>query len=185
MGKFLTQKVRMEQCRQRRYWHTMDNELFEDDDGTIYIVPRNFKTDNFTIPMFASWVAGSPVDFRVECSHLHDEICLGTYGVYITLSKEELIEKGYYRFSENRQMYVCEDIPKEYLALRKFTKFQCNNILWRAMCAANIPLINRIIIRAGTIFNIGWLWYALTKRFIMFDFDRFYDRDYWEEAVPI
>ena len=185
MGKFLTQKVRLEQCHERRYWHTLDNELFQDDDGTIYIVPRYFKTDNYTIPMFAAIIGGSPVDFRVEPSHLHDQICLATKGVYTTLTKEELIEKGYYRFSEKRQLWVCEDIPKEYLAQRSFTKKQANDILWRALCATNTPLINRVIIRLGTIFNIGWYWAAITGKFVDFNFDRFYDRDYWEELVPI
>ena len=185
MGKFLTQKVRLEQCHERRYWHTLDNELFQDDDGTIYIVPRHFKTDNYTIPMFASILGGSPVDFRVECSHIHDEICDSTTGVYVTLTVNELLEKGYYRFSEHRQLWVCEDIPKEFLAKKKFTKGQCNDLLWRALCATNTPWINKVIIRLGTIFNIGWYWLSITKHFVNLDLDRFYDKEYWEDVVPV
>jgi hypothetical protein len=185
MGRFLTQKVRMVQCDERRYWHTLDNELYQDDDGTIYIVPRYFKTDNYTIPMFASVLGGSPVDFRVEISHVHDQICYSAHGVYVTLTEEELKEKGYYRFSENRQLWVCEDIPKEFLAKRKFTKKQANDLFWRALCSTNIPKINRIILRVGTVFNVGWRWVQLRNKFVDFDLDRFYDIDYWEEIVPI
>lgn len=185
MGKFLTQKVRLEQCHERRYWHTLDNELFQDDDGTIYIVPRHFKTDNYTIPCWIAWLGGSPVDFRVEPSHLHDQICYAAKGVYTTLTKEELIEKGYYRFSEKRQLWVCEDIPKEHLAQRSFTKKQANDILWRALCATNTPLINRVIIRLGVCFNLIYYWYEIIKKFKPFDLSRFYDKDYWEEVVPI
>ena len=185
MGRFLTQKVRMEQCHERRYWHTHDNELYKDDDGTIYLTPRHFKTDNYTIPTFAAIIGGTPVDFRVEIAHIHDALCYSAHGVYVTLTEEELLEKGYYRFSENRQLWVCEDIPKEYLAKKKFTKRQCNNLFWRALCSVPIPWINRIILRIGVIFNIGWYWAALTKRFIDFDLNRFYDKDYWEEVVPI
>ena len=83
MGRFLTQKVRMEQCCQRRYWHTLDNELYKDDDGTIYIVPRHFKTDNFTIPSWVAFLAGSPVDFRVEPSHVHDIQCDFHKAIYV------------------------------------------------------------------------------------------------------
>ena len=185
MGRFLTQKVRMEQCHERRYWHTLDNELYQDDDGTIYITPRHFKTDNYTIPTWIAWLGGSPVDFRVEVSHIHDQICYAAKGVYTTLTKEELLEKGYYRFSDNRQLWVCENIPKEYLATKEFTKKQCNDLLWRALCATDTPWINKVIIRLGTIFNLGWVWLRITNGFIDFDLDRFYDLDYWEETVPI
>ena len=186
MGRFLTQKVRMEQCCQRRYWHTLDNELYKDDDDTIYIVPRHFKTDNYTIPMFVAILAGSPVDFRVEPSHLHDHVCDSASCVYITLTEEELMEKGYYRFSEKRQLWVCEDIPKEYLAVKKgFTKKQCNDLFWRALCATNIPTVSRITLRLGVIFNIGWFIIKWQKRFMDIDLDRFYDLDYWEEVVPV
>lgn len=185
MGKFLTQKVRLEQCCERRYWHILDNELFKDDDGTIYLVPRHFKTDNYTIPPFAALIGGTPVDFRVEPSHLHDEICYAAQAVYVTLTEEELLEKGYYRFSEKRQLWVCENIPKEYLAVKRFTKKQCNDILWRALCATDTPLINRIIIRLGVVFNLGWFVLKFQKRFIDFDLDRFYDLEYWEEVVPV
>lgn len=185
MGRFLTQKVRMEQCHQRRYWHTLDNELYKDDDGTIYIVPRHFKTDNFTIPSWVAFLAGSPVDFRVEPSHVHDIQCDFHKVIYVILTEEELKEKGYLRFSEKRQLWVCENIPKEFLATKPISKAEANNMLWRSLGATSIPMINRILIRAGVTFNIGWIIDSLLHRVPEVDLDRFYDLDYWEETVPI
>ena len=183
MGQYLTNKVRLEQTNKKRVFRTLDNELYKDDDGTIYIVPRFFCTDNYTIPLWISWLGGSPVDYRVEPSHLHDLCCYSFSVVFITLTEEELKEKGYYRFSDSRQMWVCENVPKEFLSIKRVTKKEANDLLYRAMRAANIPLFKRCIVRGGVFFNIGWMITKLKGTVLKLDLDRFYDKSFWDELL--
>ena len=48
MGKFLTDAARIEQIPKKGMYKVLDNELYQDDDGFIYLVWRGFQTDNFT-----------------------------------------------------------------------------------------------------------------------------------------
>ena len=180
MGKYLTQKVRIEQTGKTRIFRTLDNELYKDNDGTIYIVPRYFQTDNYSIPLWVSVIGGSPVEYRIEPSHNHDEHCLLHKAVYVTLTEEELLEKGYYRFSEKRQLWVCENIPKEYLAVKKISKFQANNMLFRAMRACGTPLYKCLVVRGGVACNLNWYLDTLKHKIPEVDLDHFYDFDYWD-----
>ena len=182
MGEYLTERVRLEQTEKKRVFRTLDNELYKDDDGTIYIVPRYFCTDNYTIPMWVSWLGGSPVDYRVEPSHLHDLGCYCLAVVYTVLSEEELKEKGYYRYSIARQLWACDNIPSEFLRIKFVNKKEANDLLYRAMRAAGIPLLKRCLIRAGVFFNIGWYIRQWQRRIIEIDLDRFYEKGFWDGA---
>ena len=180
MGRYLTQKVRIEQTNKTRIFRTLDNELYKDDDGTICIVPRYFQTDNYSIPLWISVIGGSPVDYRIEPSHEHDIQCIFHKLIYVTLTEEELLEKGYYRFSEHRQLWVCEDIPKEYLAVKPVSKFQANNMLYRGMRSVGTPLYKCCVVRAGVACNLQWYIDSWKKEVPPVDLDRFYDYDYWD-----
>ena len=46
MGKFLTDKSRLGQTNIEGIWYTLDNQLYKDDDGTIYLTPRNSSIFN-------------------------------------------------------------------------------------------------------------------------------------------
>ncbi len=183
MGQYLTNKVRLEQTSKKRVFRILDNELYKDDDGTIYIVPRFFCTDNYTIPLWVSFIGGSPVDYRVEPSHLHDLACYSFYVVYTILNEDELKEKGYYRYSTSRQLWVCENIPKEYLSMKKVSKKEANDLLYRAMKAAGIPLLKRIIVRIGVFFNIGWFIIKFKKSQFILDLDNFYEQSFWDNLL--
>ena len=52
--KWLTGNSRLEKSDKPNKWYLIDNELFQDKDGTIYLIPRNYETDNYTIP---DWIA--------------------------------------------------------------------------------------------------------------------------------
>ena len=52
--KWLTHKSRLEQTDECNDWILLDNEIYKDDDGSIYITPRNYKTDNYTVPDLTS-----------------------------------------------------------------------------------------------------------------------------------
>ena len=183
MCKFLTGSARIQQTTRRRVWRLLDNEVFLSNKGELLLAPRNMLSDNYTIPMWISWLAGSPVDFDTRSSHIHDELCYCREALIINLTEEELKEKGYLRYSEKNGMWVCEDVPPEYLKLRKVTKIEANNILYCCMEAAGVPLLNRVIIRIGVAFNVGWIVDYLTKKVFKADLNRIYTKEFWEENV--
>ena len=184
MCKFLTGKARLQQTDRKRVWKLLDNELYRAKDGNIYIAPRNMLTDNFTIPLWISVIAGSPVDYDTRCSHVHDELCYTREALLTTLTEKELRDKGFLRFSEKNNMWVCEDIPVEYLVKRKVGKWETDNLLYECLEAAGEPFLSRIMIRFGVFWNIGWYWDILTHKVFKLDLERVYEEAFWEENVP-
>ena len=81
-------------------------------------------------------------------------------------------------------MWVCEDIPAEYLFKKKVGKIETNNILYECMEAADVPLMARLKIRAGVVFNIGWHIDILTHKVFELDLNRVYEEEFWRENVP-
>ena len=183
MCRFLTGKARLQQTEKKRVWKLLDNEVYKANDGRLYLAPRTMQTDNYTIPCWIAWVAGSPVDHDTRCSHIHDQFCYNREALMINLTEKELRDKGYLRYFEKSNMWVCEDIPAEYLAKRKVGKWETDNMLYECMEAANIPFLSRCIIRFGVLFNIGWLIDLWTNKIFELDLDRVYDEKYWDEHV--
>lgn len=183
MCKFLTGPSRIQQTDRRRVWKLLDNEVFKADDNCLYLAPRNMYSDNFTIPLWCSWIAGSPVDFDTRCSHIHDQFCYNREALIIDLTEEELKEKGYLKYSEKNRMWICEDIPSEYLKKRKVGKFETNNMLYCCMKAASVPLYNRVIIRLGVVFNVGWYVDLWTGKVFNLELDKVYQEEYWRVNV--
>ena len=58
MAKFLTSAAEIEQLPKKGLYKIHNNELFQDEDGTIYLAWRGFYTDNFT------WINSSDWDIR-------------------------------------------------------------------------------------------------------------------------
>lgn len=183
MCRFLTGKARIQQTDRKRVWKLLDNEVYKANDGKLYLAPRTMYTDNYTIPLWASWIAGSPVDYDTRCSHIHDQFCYNHQALMITLTEEELREKGYLKYSEKTVMWVCEDIPVKYLVKRKVSKFETNNMLYECMEAAGEPWLSRALVRAGVAFNIGWYIDSWTGKVFDLDLSRIYDEKYWREHV--
>lgn len=183
MCRFLTGKARLQQTDKRRIWKLLDNEIYKANDGKIYIVPRNMQTDSYTIPCWIAWLAGSPVDHDTRASHLHDELCYGHEAIVVNLTEKELRDKGYLRFLEKHNMWICEDIPAEYLSKEKVSKVKTDNLLYECMKAAYVPRINRIIIRGGVFFNIGWLIDFWTGKVFEFELEKIYEEEYWDKHV--
>lgn len=184
MCKFLTGKARTQQTDRKRMWKLLDNEVYKAKDGKIYLAPRNMYTDFYTIPGFVAFIAGSPVDYDTRCSTIHDQICYSHAALLINLTEKELRDKGYLRFSEKNNMWVCEDVPAEYLYTEKRSKFAANNLLYELMGVAGEPLFSRTLVRAGTICNIGWHLDVLTHKVFDLELDKVYQEDFWRERVP-
>ena len=183
MGRFLTGVARIQQTDMKRVWKVLDNELYLDDDGTIYLVPRNFYTDNYTIPTWIAWLGGSPVDNDVRGSHLHDEICDTHSAIKVNLTTDELIKLGYLRCRTVNGMWICENIPEQHLEVIPKTKKEANDILFRCMKSAHSKKIDRWITRLGVVFNIGWHLDEKQGKVFAIELDKIYTEEFWRTHV--
>lgn len=154
--KWLTDKSRIEQSNEANDWYLLDNELFQDEDGKIYLTPRNYKTDNYTVPDWIAWLGGNKSKWDVRPSHLHDFGCQ-----YHQLIRVNLTEGGLRRLRLLRvhgSKLICEDIPRKFLSLVPVTKWEIDCMFKRAMKATKVipPRIYNLF-RGGVFFNFGWL----------------------------
>ena len=169
---WLTAQSRIEQTKEANNWYLLDNEVFEDEDGSIYLTPRGFKTDNYTIPDWVAWVGGSKSKWDVRPSHLHDFGCLYHQLIRVRMSKSALKRYKYLKINKEGKS-VCDDIPVSSLELIPVTKWELDCLFKRAMKATNlIPARVYNTFRCGVFFNFGWL-----KKPKFFDFNNIYKKD--------
>lgn len=154
--KFLTSGSRLEKMPEPNKWKLIDNELFQDEDGTIYLTPRNYISDNYTIPDWVAWLGGNKSKWDCRPAHLHDFGCQYHQLIKVTLNESELRRLRFLR-PHNGKM-ICEDIPLQYLSLVPITKWQIDCMFKRAMKATkSIPSRVCNLYRGGVFFNFGWL----------------------------
>ena len=154
--KWLTDKPSLEQSDAPNDWIVEENELFQDEDGSIYLVPRNYETDNYTIPDWIAWLAGGKSKWDVRPSHLHDFACQYHQLIRVRLKETILRKLRYLHVSEGK--LVCSDIPVKFLELIPITKWEADCLFKRCMKATKtIPKKVYNIFRCGVYFNIGWL----------------------------
>lgn len=164
MGRFLTDKSITQQLDKKGMYKVLANELYKDDDGYIYLVWRNFETDNFT------WIRSG--DWDIRCSHLHDVGCKHHQVVRLKLNENQLwvrrlliAEKGH---------TVCKDIPIDYLEVVKISGHEINNMFYRMLKASGAPKYVQYAYRAGVALNFAWFWTGKQK----IDLNRLYDEDW-------
>ena len=157
MGEFLTYKVRC-QDYYKDLKLVVDNVLYQDDDGSIYLVPRNFVTDLYSIPNIFAFVVGDSAGRDTRPSIVHDFGCAYHKLIKVDLTKEQLKRLGYLRahYSQEQQatITVCEDIPTYYLSFKEVTKGSINDMFGRMMDCLRID--KRGLIRAGVAFNFNF-----------------------------
>lgn len=149
MGRFLTKASRIEQLPQKGMYKLLDNELYEDDDGSIYLAWRGFETDNFT------WINSS--DWDIRCSHGHDVGCKYHQVVKVMLNESQL--KFLKLLHPKDSYFICENIPKKYLEVVNVSGNWINNLFYRMLKSADCPKTPKhiqILYRCGVAFNIGW-----------------------------
>lgn len=156
MAKAITYKSRLEQIKPR-LWQLIDNELFLLDSGRVVIAPRMLKTDNNTNPFGDNDISD------VRASHIHDLGCRYHSLIYVNLSLDELIEKGLLRLKSKSgqnsycDIWVCEDIPINYLSVERVTFSEINSIFKQILLACNTGKCLTYVMRFAVNFNIGWL----------------------------
>ena len=94
MGFFITGKAEIEQSDENGKWFTENNLLYMDYDGIIYLVPRGFKTDGYTIPNSVAWLGGSKMNLDIRPAILHDFNCYFHKDIIVNLNVSELRKKG-------------------------------------------------------------------------------------------
>lgn len=172
MGRFITARARIEQVSEPGYWRTIDNELFMDDDGYSYLVPRYFWSDGYTFPGIIMAMLGDKHKLDVRCAHGHDLCCRFHERIRVGLSLTQLKLKRYLRThvdKDGNTIVVCDDIPLEYLIIEKISKTEADNYFKRMMLSCNIPKRQVNIIRFGVFFNINW--YLKTGKKSILEYD--------------
>lgn len=161
---FLTYYSEMCQTPEPNIWVTMHNQLFKDEDKTIYLVPRYFKTDSYTIPDWLAWLGGGKMKWDNRPAIGHDFDCKFHQCIKVHLTDDELRKKGLLRRHKKRigdnclLIPVCEDIPVEYLGIEPVTFNEANSKFKRMMTATeNISKWRINLMRFAVNFNIGWL----------------------------
>ncbi len=149
MGKFLTTAARIEQLPQKGMYKLLDNELYKDDDGSIYLAWRGFETDNFT------WINSG--DWDTRCSHLHDVGCKYHQMVKVKLNEHQL--KMLRLLKVKGSKIVCENIPTKFLHVVDVSGHWINNLFYRMLRDADCPKTPKtiqLLYRTGVAFNFGW-----------------------------
>ena len=154
--KWITDNSRIEKLSEANKWRMIDNELFQDEDGSIYLTPRNYETDNYTIPDWVAWLGGNKSKWDIRPSHIHDFGCQYHQLIRVKLNETGLRRLRYLRVNKNK--LICEDIPTKFLELIPVTKWEIDCLFKRAMKATGtIPAHIYNLYRGGVFFNFGWL----------------------------
>lgn len=158
---FLTAKAEMEQTDKTGIWQTLHNQLYWDEDGEIYLVPRYYLTDGYTIPLWLAPLGGGKMQWDVRCAIQHDFECQYHQELVVKLSLAQLCAEKFLRnhiTAENKVLIVCRDIPSEFLEVRDTNFKKVNDKFKRMMKATNSLRPWRInLMRFAVNFNIGWL----------------------------
>jgi hypothetical protein len=160
MGNFLTDEVRFIYY-EKDLSVTLDNQIYKYDNGLLEFAPKKLLTDDYSKPL-TNKRTQNPAP-----AHFHDIKCRYKQRVVITLSHQELIDKGFlyehYSSIKKKMITVCRDIPIEYLKIEEVTKWQTDCEFKEMMKALNINWFITHLYRAGVFFNVGWLWSGRTK----------------------
>lgn len=155
-GTFLTGKSRFEQTDVQGLWKTQDNLLYLDEDGLVYLVPRYFITDGYTIPSFVAWIAGGKMQYDTRCSTEHDFEAKYKQVIIVNLSLLQLRKMKLLK--EKNGMTVCENIPKRFLKIKDTGFWETNLRFKRMLKASGLSSIRSWLLFIGTCFNLAWLW---------------------------
>ncbi len=175
--KWLTKEALLQKLPMPNKWLLAENELYQDSDGSIYLVPKNYISDNYTIPDWVAWLGGNKSKFDSRPAHIHDFGCQFHQLIKVTLTVNELLQMGFLVYENG--YYTCKNIPIEYLTLVPVTKWEIDCLFKRAMKATGfIPAKTYNLFRCGVFFNVGWL-----CKYPQFDFDKIYTIEQNENAA--
>lgn len=167
----LTYKSRIQQIGDTNKFFLIDNEIFETVSGII-ISPRYLLTDNIT------FINNTFVDVRA--SHPHDIGCATRKLITSDLSEDDLIDmgllylnekatererrfletlkkEGKYNGDTNVSVYVCDDIPADYINIIDVSFSEINQYFKQMLkCTGVNPCVANTM-GAAVYLNAGWL----------------------------
>lgn len=157
---FITDKARFEDY-EKDLKIVLDNIVYLDKKTqSLYLAPRNFVTDLYSIPNGLAWLVGDSAGRDCRPAIIHDFGCAYHKLLKVELSPAQLARLGYlhkhHSTSRNIDVMVCEDIPEQYLSLVDVTKGSVNDLFGRMM--NDLKLSRRKLIRAGVAFNFNFYW---------------------------
>lgn len=161
MGSFITGQAFLGQDEYGLCWYTLHNQLYLDDDGELYFIPRYFETDGYTIPKCLAVLGGDKMEWDIRPAIQHDFECRYHKAVKVVLSLNELRKKGIIREieKENKNITICENIALEYLKTEDVNFNQANNRFKRTLKASkNIKTWRVNMMRFAVNFNLSWVW---------------------------
>ena len=172
MSNFITAHSRMEQLNIPNKWKTIDNLLYKDYDGSIYLCPRNTITDGFSIPEFVSFIAGSRMKWDTRASSQHDFECYYHKVIKVLLTEYELRKMGLLHL--HNDITVCENIPIQFL-ITYDTGFRETNSRFLRMLRTiqSIPEWRAKMMGYAVNLNIDWI-----LKVHNFDINKIYEVNY-------
>lgn len=148
-------------------WYTKHNQLFLDDDGCIYLAPRNEDIDGYSYPS-----GGRMAKWDIRPANGHDFECKYHQKILVKLTLCELINKGYLKNKniDGFGIIVCKDIHPKYLEVQDTTFIETNARFKRMMESCNISAFWKYTMYAAVHLNVNWLKTGKEK----FNFDNIY-----------
>lgn len=167
----LTYKSRIQQIGDTNKFFLIDNEVFATTSGII-ISPRYLLTDNIT------FINNTFVDVRA--SHPHDIGCATRKLITSNLTEEDLLDmgllylnekaterecrfletlkkEGKYKDDTNVSVYVCEDIPIDYINIVDVGFSKINRYFKQMLKCTGVPAYKAEIMGAAVYLNAGWI----------------------------
>ena len=156
MAEFLTSTPDIRQTKVEGIWYTLQNQLFKDDDGRIFLAPRCTLTDGYSIPKIFHPIAGGMFQHNISPAVQHDWECYYHLAIVVNLNTIQLRKSRLLKYEND--IWVCDDIPLEYLTFVETTFDETNDRFRRMLkCLRNIPKWQRTLIGNSVNLNIGWM----------------------------
>ncbi len=155
MGYFITGNTINIQTDKPLIHKALNNQLYMDDDNTIYLCPKKQEYDGYTIPKWLAWLGGSNFEWDLRCAREHDLNCKYHQEIVVNLTLSKLKALNLLRTINNK--VYCLNIPKEYLLVRNVSFNSANDKFKRMMLSAtNIQPWRVKIMRLAVNLNIHW-----------------------------
>lgn len=168
----LTYKSRIQQIGDGNKFVLIDNEVFATQSGTIF-APRYLFTDNIT------FINNTFVDVRA--SHIHDIGCATRKILTSNLTEQDLLNMGLLYLNEKAtererkflaalkeagkfdgdievDVYVCEDIPEQYINIVDVGFSEINQYFKQMLKCTGVSELKADIMGASVYLNVGWLY---------------------------
>ena len=172
MGKFITGETIFKDTGIPGIKCAVINQLYLDDDGKLYLSPRNQWTDGYTIPRWLAWLAGGKLEQDLRAPRQHDLECTSHQVIIVNKSISLLKQQGYLITYENK--IYCFDLPKKYLTVKTTGFLETNKRFRRMLKTLELPKWKIWLYYVGVHFNIEWFFNKLFCKVKPIDIEKIY-----------